>query len=151
MHLDDFRAPSAKKGKIVNKSPTKAAPEAAVGKEAQMPEAPARVLPEPDSVNRTKHRVIVRQTDEGIEEVSKEVETSIPRERLSSEIVPNEPGKTSSGEPKDGAELGSEQTLKKPDRESVPSSTSDWNAYAGRSTRFEVRSSHCFQSSTNQF
>ena len=150
MHLDDFRAPSAKKGKILNKSPTKAALEAAVGKEAQLPEAPARVLPEPDSVNRTKHRVIIRQTDEGIEEVSKEEENSIPRQSLSSETVPNEPGKTISGEPKDGAELGTEQTLIKPDRESVPSSTSDWNAYAGRSTRFEVQPSHRLQSSTNQ-
>ena len=150
MHLDDFRAPSAKKGQVVNKTPTKAVPEAAGGKEAQSPEAPTRVLPEPDAVNRTKHRVTIRQTDEGIEEISKEEENGVPRERLSSEIVPNEPGKAASSVLKDGAEGGSEQPLRRPERESVTSSTSDWNAYAGKSTRFEVQSPHRRQSSTNQ-
>ena len=150
MHLDDFRAPTAKKGKLFNKTPTKAVSEAVVGTEAQLPATPTRVLPEPDSVNRTKHRVTIRQTDEGIEEVSKEEEGNIPRERLSSEIVPSEPGKAASSVPKDGAEEGSEQPLRRPDRESVPSSTSDWNAYAGRPTRFEVQSPHHPRSSTNR-
>lgn len=149
MHLDDFKAPSANKGKTVNHTPTKAVQEAAVGKEAQLPEAPTRVLPEPDAVNRTKHRVIIRQTDEGIEEVSKEEENSLLQEHLSSKNVLNALGEVASSEPKDGAEGGSEQPLGKPDRKSVPSSTSDWNAYAGRSTGFKVQSPHRPQSSTN--
>ena len=142
VHLDDFRAPRAKRGEkleATDKSPTKAPPEAPEPRQPQIAEGPSRVLAEPETVNRTKHKVIIRQTDEGIEEISKDEEDDVSLERPREENVPVEAKETAaSGESKDGIEVTGQQTLGQPEKDSLPSTTSDWNAYAGKPARFEV-------------
>lgn len=136
MHLDDFKAPGTKKAEATDKSSAKASHAAPESREPQSVEGPPRVLPEPDPVNRTKHKVIIRQTDEGIEEITKDNEGGV---RLPKEDASVEPEKaTASGEPKEGIGATGEQQPAQTEKESVPSTTSDWNAYAGKQTRFEV-------------
>ena len=147
VHLDDLKAPQKKKAKPAENSPTKAAspaeeapdvptaaPQPAQPSTEQTEEKIPRVLAEPDSVKRQKHRVFVRQTDEGVEEISKEDEIKASQEDgttrhkvagAKENLAPLEPAKV---------EHEQVESIPSPPKAPVPSTANDWQAYAGAPT-----------------
>lgn len=138
VHLTDLKAPGKKDAKQSLHSPTKPANRAgqAPGGPATAPEPTEpssdqtedkhrRPLVEPEPVKRHMHRVLVKQTDEGIEEINKEDGSSGHRQAAAKEnLVPPEPIEVDSKE--------AEKPIHSPPKLHVPSTANDWQAYAGK-------------------
>ena len=96
-------------------------------------------------MTRTKHTVFVKETDEGIEEISKNESSGltvvkVPQQGNAAKFGNTaEAGDTAKlGNAVTGAEAENTQLMTEPERQAQTSTTSDWNAYAGKSARFEV-------------
>ena len=121
------------------RSPEKVNSKALGSAEPQLAGEAPRVLAEPDPVNRIKHNFIVRETAEGIEEVDQDKEDSPLPDTLYKGNVPNEPEENvASMDLKDGTDSTRAPQLSEPKPKTIPSTTSEWNAYAGKPGRFEV-------------
>ena len=99
------------------------------------------MLPEPEPINRKRHKAIVRETDNGIVEVDQD-ENIHDLSDTSRKVDPphQRQGDTAPAERKDGTSTSTTDTqqLTDPKKDPTPSTTSDWNAYAGKPGRFEV-------------
>lgn len=155
VHLDNLKAPKKSSAKPANKSPSKppvsagnsqggdsAAPEHSEAQNEAAEVVPQRVLVQPDPVNRQKHKVFVRQTEQGIEEVTKEKKDDASQgngthgEQL-------EVGKENAAQPEPGKGDGAPpNAAASPQKVPVPSTAGDWQAYAGNpsggAAQFEV-------------
>ena len=104
-------------------------------------EAPTRPLPEMEPSKRQKHRVIVRQTEHGIEEITQEQmhEARKKAEEAQSGLEPAE----ERAQPIENTNGDSEDKNSPTKQPPIPSTTQDWQAYAGNSEHttkgFEVR------------
>ena len=99
------------------------------------------MLPEPKSVNRKRHKTIVRETDNGIVEIEPD-ENIHSSPDTSTKVNATDQGKDNPAlaECKDETitSTANAQQLTDSKKDSTPSTTSDWNAYAGKPGRFEV-------------
>ena len=100
-----------------------------------------RVLPEPEPINRKRHKIIVRETDNGIVEVDQD-ENIHDLSDTSKKVNPphHRQEDPAPAERKNGTSTSTidTQQLTDPKKDPTPSTTSDWNAYAGKPGRFEV-------------
>ena len=100
-----------------------------------------RVLPEPEPVNRKRHKTVVRETDNGIVEIDQDENIHDSSDTLKKVNPPDQrkedPAPTKC---KDGTSTSTTnaQQLTDSKKDPTPSTTSDWNAYAGKPGRFEV-------------
>lgn len=93
----------------------------------------------PEPVNRTKHKIILRETDEGVEEVTQHQSYQEVPDTLQKETAANKPEVDAiPDERRNGLDAANGKQLTGLAKESFSSTTSDWNAYAGKSGRFEV-------------
>lgn len=148
VHLTDLKARAKKGAKQVQQSSVKAAVPAEQAPDGpstafrpsepssnQTEDVPRRILAEPDPVKRQKHRVFVKQTEEGIEEIDKK-ETIEPlqqdgatedRQAAAKENhVPSQPAEADTNE--------AENPVSSPLKVHTPSTANDWQAYAGKQT-----------------
>ena len=88
--------------------------------------------------------MFIRETDEGIEEINKDEKEAGTKQSSGEQNAQVEPAKNAvEREPEPSNEGQIRQTSEEPKKDSVPSTTSDWNTYAGGPARFEV---HCISS-----
>lgn len=145
VHLDNLKAPKKQNAKPAVQSPKKDAaipedaptvePASAQCSGQHTAEKSPRKMVEPDVIQRQKHKVFVRQTDHGIEEINKEDENQAPQPNG------NEGHATSALRQHkvliEHAQAQSEQlgksasSLLKPSAPLAPSTAGDWQAYAG--------------------
>lgn len=107
----------------------------AITLESTESQLPVKALPQllaPEPVNRIKRKIVLRETDEGVEEVTRNQIYQEPPDTLQKENSRNNPESDALLD----AAIGQQSTGL--GKESFPSTTSDWNAYAGKSARFEV-------------
>lgn len=140
VHLTDLKAPGKKEAKRPLQSPTRPA-----NRGGQAPGGPVtaaeptepsgdqtedkhrRPLVEPEHVKRQIHRVFVKQTDEGIEEVVKEDDNGGDKQAASKENrVHPKPIEVDVKE--------AEEPISSPPKSHAPSTAKDWQAYAGKQT-----------------
>lgn len=140
VHLTDLKAPGKKDAKQSLQSPTKpanragqapdgptTAPETTEPSIDQTEDKPCRPLVEPEPVKRQIHRVFVKQTDEGIEEINKEDGNSGDKQAAAKDnLAPPEPIEVDSKE--------AERPIPSPPKSHAPSTANDWQAYAGKQT-----------------
>ena len=132
MHLDDFKVPRIQKADFPTKDTAKPDTITLENTESQLPVKALPQLLEPEPVNRIKHKILLRETDEGVEEVTQdqryqEATNTLHKENARNNTEVNAILDAASGQQSTGLA-----------KESFPSTTSDWNAYAGKSGRFEV-------------
>ncbi|KAL8827095.1 MAG: hypothetical protein Q9191_003394 [Dirinaria sp. TL-2023a] len=91
--------------------------------------SPTRPLAEMEPSKRQKHKVIVRQSEQGIEEITQEQSNGVSQEggRPPPGLEPEEGAANASGNT-DGDNEKVQPEIKKPP---APSTTQDWQAYAG--------------------
>lgn len=140
VHLTDLKAPGKKEAKRRLQSPTRPA-----NRGGQTPGGPVtaaeptepsghqtedknrRPVVEPEPVNRKIHRVFVKQTDEGIEEVDKEDDNCGDKQAAAKEdLIHPEPIEVDVKE--------AEEPIPSPPKSHAPSTANDWQAYAGKQT-----------------
>jgi len=140
VHLTDLKTPRKKEAKQSLHSPTKPANSAGqvLGGPSTSPESTGppvdqtedkhpRPLVEPEPVKRQIHRVFVKQTEEGIEEINKEEDGSKDKQTVAKEnLVPPEPIEVDVKE--------AEKSIPSPPKSHAPSTANDWQAYAGNQT-----------------
>ena len=148
VHLTDLKAPGKKEAKQSLDSPTKpvvraeqapggptTAPEPTEPSADQTGDKPRRPLVEPEPVKRQIHRVFVKQTDEGIEEINREDKIDplrkngnpgVEQAAANDNLVPPEPIEV------DGREA--QKPVTSPPKPHAPSTANDWQAYAGKKT-----------------
>ena len=132
MHLDDFKVPRIQKAGFPTKDTVKSDAITLESTESQLPLKALPQLLEPEPVNRIKHKIVLRETNEGVEEVTQdqryqEAPNTLQKENARNNTEVNAILDAASGQQSTGLA-----------KESFPSTTSDWNAYAGKSGRFEV-------------
>ena len=103
-----------------------------------------RKLAEPDVVNRQKHKVFVRQTNEGIEEIEeKDRNGAPPSDSTKDEQISIAKENTAPAEPAETQNEKSTKPISSPSKLSSPSTAGEWQAYAGNTTEkrgsFSVR------------
>ena len=109
--------------------------------ESQSTRNSPRVLPEPEPINRQQYKAFVRETDNGVVEIVRD-ENMHDSSVTSEKVNPPDQRKEdpAPAERKDGTCTSAidAQHLTDPKNDPTTSTTSDWNAYAGKPGRFEV-------------
>ena len=141
LHLDDLGAPQTRTAYSSTQPTPHVIKDASGTTEPQLAGDIPRMLPEPEPINRKIHKAVVRETDNGIVEIDQD--ENINHSSDNSKMM--NPPDQSKEDPapaarKHGTSTSTTDAQQSTDskKDLTPSTTSDWNAYAGKPERFEV-------------